>query len=283
MTLSDLIALLERTEVGWVRDFAEKAHGDQVRKYTGEPYIRHPEEVASLLLGVGIEDRDVLSAALLHDVVEDTTATLDDIRGSFGSRVAQLVSEVTDVSKPSDGNRRTRKAMDRDHLAKASPEGQSIKLADLISNSGSILAHDPDFAKVYLAEKRELLDVLIDGNPELYARATYIVDDGIARPQGQIIRYRGWGMKIEMRFSKVKWSRDSECWVALFDVAFDGEWKKNASEAAEGDFDRLMAGNKPDTIAALPELQKGLDAIRAKEKGDPIPKKSDMIGGDGEE
>lgn len=90
----------------------------------------------------------------------------------FGAAVAALVIEVTDVSRPSDGNRAARKAKDRDHLAKASPDAQTIKLADLISNTQSIVEHDPAFARVYLAEKEALLDVLTRGNAMLrtYAR-----------------------------------------------------------------------------------------------------------------
>jgi hypothetical protein len=73
-----------------------------------------------------------------------------------------------------------RKAIDRDRLAKASGGGQSIKLADLISNSESIVRHDPNFAVTYLAEKAELLDVLVLGDTELMRRARGLLESGLA-------------------------------------------------------------------------------------------------------
>ena len=152
------------------QQFAAKAHEGQKRKYTEEPYVYHPMRVA-FWVATALGDPEVTAAALLHDVVEDTAVTLDDIETQFGSRVAGLVEEVTDVSNQSDGNRRVRKAIDRDHLTQASPEGQSIKLADLIDNAESISQHDPGFAKVYMREKEELLEVLTRGNEDLYRHA----------------------------------------------------------------------------------------------------------------
>ena len=157
--------------------FATGAHASvgQVRKYTGEPYISHPRAVAQLVRSVP-HTRSMVCAAWLHDVVEDTGATIDDVREAFGDAVADLVEMLTDVSRPEDGNRAARKALDRAHLAKASPDAKTVKLADLIDNSRSIMAHDPQFARVYLAEKRLLLDVLTEGDPTLYAMAWRIVD-----------------------------------------------------------------------------------------------------------
>ena len=98
--------------------FATLAHGDQKRKYTGEMYIVHPIEVMEIVKTVPHDDA-MLAAALLHDVVEDTDVTLDEVRSAFGDDVAALVDDLTDVSKPEDGNRKTRKAMDREHSAQA--------------------------------------------------------------------------------------------------------------------------------------------------------------------
>ena len=109
----------------------------------------------------------MLAAAWLHDVVEDTPVTLQDIEFTFGSEVAELVENLTDVSQPQDGVRRVRKEKDRQHLAKTKPEAKTIKLADLIDNTRSIAEHDQKFAKIYLAEKRLLLEVLKEGNQTL--------------------------------------------------------------------------------------------------------------------
>ena len=82
---------------------------------------------------------DMMAAAWLHDVLEDTPTTYDDVRELVSENVADLVLQLTDISRPEDGNRAIRKGMDRDHLAKASPEAQTIKLADLIDNAKSII------------------------------------------------------------------------------------------------------------------------------------------------
>jgi len=146
--------------------FAVVAHGDQKRKYTKQPYVVHPFAVGKLLATV-TDDEEIIAAGILHDVVEDTYATGTDIKIFFGDRVQKLVLEVTDVSKPSDGNREIRKELDRQHIASSSPDGKTIKLADLIDNTYSIVEFDPDFAKVYMREKNKLLDILTEGNPEL--------------------------------------------------------------------------------------------------------------------
>ena len=157
--------------------YAMAAHASvqQKRKYTGEPYIVHPAEVASIVASVPGSTPDMVAAAWLHDVIEDTGCTFTDIHMAFGIDIATLVGWLTDVSKPEDGNRATRKAIDREHTAQAPAEAQTIKLADLISNSKSIMAHDPDFAKTYLAEKRMLLEVMTKGDPGLHAEASKYV------------------------------------------------------------------------------------------------------------
>ena len=154
--------------------FATQAHAGQTRKYTGEPYVNHPVEVMQLVSTV-TDDPEILAAAVLHDVVEDTPATIMNIRIGFNRRVAELVDDLTDVSKPEDGNRATRKELDRQHTAKASPDAKTIKLADLISNSRSIMKDDPNFAKVYMKEKTALLEVLTEGNIILFKQASDIV------------------------------------------------------------------------------------------------------------
>jgi (p)ppGpp synthase/HD superfamily hydrolase len=160
--------------VARARAFAAAAHGSQTRKYTGEPYIVHPIAVAETLAELGHPDETV-AAALLHDVVEDCGVTLATIEAEFGPRVAELVEQVTDVSRPEDGKRAKRKELDRLHLAEADPEGKSIKLADLIDNTKSIVVHDPHFASVYLREMRALLPVLHGGDPRLHERAARVV------------------------------------------------------------------------------------------------------------
>lgn len=155
------------------RAFAAAAHAGHTRKYTGEPYIVHPIAVSETLAELGHPD-EVVAAALLHDVVEDCGVALETIAAEFGPGVAALVEQVTDVSRPHDGNRTRRKEIDRLHLARATPGAKSIKLADLIDNTRSIVAHDPHFAAVYLREMRALLPVLHGGDPRLHERAARV-------------------------------------------------------------------------------------------------------------
>lgn len=162
--------------------FAAGAHAavGQKRKYSGEDYIHHPARVAALVRSAARHTDAVIAAAWLHDVVEDTQVTLEQINRHFGDEVEALVEQLTDPSKPSDGNRAARRAIDREHTSRASPEAKTIKLADLIDNSSSILNADDSFAKVYMAEKRLLLEVLTEGHPVLFERAKQIVDDYFA-------------------------------------------------------------------------------------------------------
>lgn len=157
------------------KSFATSAHEGQVRKYTGEPYINHCAEVVAILKTVGATE-DQIAAGWLHDTVEDCGVSLHDLHMLFSENIVDMVENLTDVSKPSDGCRAVRKAIDLEHTAAASPDAKTIKLADLISNTGSIVARDPDFAPVYLKEKRALLKVLTEGNQELWATANCICE-----------------------------------------------------------------------------------------------------------
>lgn len=155
-----------------VISFAAAAHGDQNRKYTDEPYIVHPIAVAQLLMSV-TDDFDIIAAGILHDVIEDTHKTRGDIEVAFNKRIADLVFEVSDISKHDDGNREIRKEIDRAFLSIASADAKTIKLADMIDNTKTIKEHDPDFAKVYLKEMVRLLDVLKEGDSLLWETARW--------------------------------------------------------------------------------------------------------------
>jgi (p)ppGpp synthase/HD superfamily hydrolase len=165
------------TQLEKAMTFCKASHSaiGQTRKYTGEPYWTHPFAVMRIVESVPHTETQLV-AALLHDVVEDTQVTLDLVRDEFGNEVATIVDWLTDRSTLDMGNRQTRKAYDRERLATAPAEVQTVKLADLIHNSATITAHDPDFAKVYMKEKQLLLDVLTQGDAVLHARASAIVN-----------------------------------------------------------------------------------------------------------
>lgn len=158
------------------RYFAIAAHEavQQKRKYTGEPYWKHPETVAGMVKSVG-GDENMACAAFAHDCAEDCNISIDLIQDLFGKDVATLVSGLTDVSKKQDGNRAKRKEIDRIHTAEQSARCKTIKLCDLIDNTKSILQHDREFAKVYIKEKELLLEVLKEGDERLWNVANEIV------------------------------------------------------------------------------------------------------------
>lgn len=157
-------------------NFAMVAHASvqQIRKYTGEPYIVHPVEVADIMRVHG-GTVNQMAAALLHDVVEDTPVTPLEIVAHFGTDISALVMWLTDVSTPEDGNRATRKGMDRQHSIAAPAEAQSVKVADLISNSNSIIKYDPNFAVTFMREKALLLKGLKKADKKLLDKAKKIV------------------------------------------------------------------------------------------------------------
>lgn len=149
---------------------ATEAHKEQRRRYTNEPYIVHPFAVAGLVTAIG-GTSTMIQAAFLHDVVEDTDTDNADIETHFGVEVANLVWWVTNKSKPSDGNRAERRKIDRNHIAAAPAEAQTIKLADIIDNTRSIGALDSKFADTYMLEKFRMLKILTEGDKSLHAIA----------------------------------------------------------------------------------------------------------------
>jgi len=123
--------------------FAANKHRREKRKGAdGEPYINHPLEVLNLLTGIGkIEDFNVLIAAVLHDTIEDTETTAEEIKKLFGAKVCKMVLELTDdKSLP----KAKRKQLQIEHAPHISIGAKQIKLADKISNIRDILENSPD-------------------------------------------------------------------------------------------------------------------------------------------
>lgn len=114
-----------------------KAHSGSFRKDTTTPYIVHPME-ASVIVATMTDDKTILAAAVLHDVVEDTDYTIDDIRKEFGKNVARLVSAESEDKRdnlPPEATWKIRKQETLDHLKnQASKEEKIITLGDKLSN-----------------------------------------------------------------------------------------------------------------------------------------------------
>jgi GTP pyrophosphokinase len=115
-------------------EFALRFHGDQ-RRPTGAPYAEHLLEAVEVLVrGAGVSDQDVLCAAVLHDVVEDTPCTIGDVRSAFGNRVADMVGWVTKPDPADGADKKSAKEAYLSSLADAPDDAILVKLADRASN-----------------------------------------------------------------------------------------------------------------------------------------------------
>jgi len=168
---------------------ADRTYGPtgQKRKYSGEPYIIHPIHVCTILQRLSanfpesVVTAEMQAAAILHDVVEDTGITIELVEQEFGLEVSRIVAGLTDVSKPEDGNRAARKALDLSHTAEQASDVKTVKLADLISNAPSIISNDKGFAVRWMSEKEALLEVLADGDRVLHSIASDILRNFLMR------------------------------------------------------------------------------------------------------
>jgi (p)ppGpp synthase/HD superfamily hydrolase len=135
--------------------FSADRHRDQRRKGArGTPYINHPLEVAERIVRVGgIDDLDILIAAILHDTIEDTETTADEIEDQFGSAVAGLVLEVTDDKSLTSSER---KRLEIEHAPHLTTGAKLIKLADKISNVADTESNPP--ASWSRQRRRDYLD-----------------------------------------------------------------------------------------------------------------------------
>ncbi len=167
-------------------DFVKEQHGQQKRKYTGEPYWHHVYAVAEI---VSEYEPDGLEIALGHDLLEDTACTYDDLffflknngydkeEASFiANGVQELTDEFVKENYP-DKNRKDRKKLEAERLGKVSPLAQSVKYADLIHNMQSIVEEDKDFARIFSKEKRNLLDQMRRGNIDLFIKCCHTLQE----------------------------------------------------------------------------------------------------------
>ncbi len=152
---------------------------DHRRKVTNEPYEWHPQRVAETVRRAGHRP-ELVAAAHLHDTIEDTKVTHDDIAWDFGPVVAGLVRELShdpDDKRP----RAIRKAAENERLRGISADAQTIKYADIIDNVSDIAETDAEFAAVYIPEKRTALRLMDRGDPDLRAIAAAEVKKAAAK------------------------------------------------------------------------------------------------------
>lgn len=160
VTERDLAALDEAV------DFAAGWHGDQTRP-AGEPYVEHLLEVVCVLVeGVGTTDIDVLRAAVLHDVVEDTGCSPTEVRERFGDRVAELVDWVTKPAPSSGQTREQVRAAYLTRLREAPDDALLVKLADRLSNVQRLDSHPrPEKQRSYYRETVRSIAPLAESHP----------------------------------------------------------------------------------------------------------------------
>jgi guanosine-3',5'-bis(diphosphate) 3'-pyrophosphohydrolase len=135
--------------------FAAHKHRDQRRKDAeASPYINHPIALAEVLAEEGgVADIAVLAAALLHDTIEDTATTAEELRAAFGAHIAGVVVEVSDDKTL---EKAERKRLQIEHAAGLSRDAKLVKLADKICNLRDVAERPP--AKWDLARRREYFD-----------------------------------------------------------------------------------------------------------------------------
>lgn len=136
-----------------------------LRKHAEDPYIFHPLSVAMAADDLGMS-RNLIEAALFHDIVEDTDFTVADIASLWGQNVARYVGYMTEV--PTEGNRAERKSRELARLVHwGGPDLQTLKILDLWDNARSIFAHEgfAKFAPVFLREAVALADALTLADP----------------------------------------------------------------------------------------------------------------------
>lgn len=201
VTIADIYAAAAHAAVG------------QRRKYTDEPYIVHPREVAEIIrVNIPNHTPEMLAACKGHDLLEDTDCTEEDLLPFFGPVATSYIVWMTDIHaktkrkinkilfilatgeistkdrrvfetqleilKAAYPKRSVRKNDDLEHMARAPAEVQHCKVADFISNTRTIVKYDLDFAETYLEEKTRALDVLTKADPMLVMRARELISDG---------------------------------------------------------------------------------------------------------
>lgn len=150
--------------------FAADKHRDQKRKdVDASPYINHPIYVAQILADIGgVDDLEILAAAVLHDTVEDTEAESADIEREFGARIARIVGEVTDDKSLSKSER---KRLQIEHARHMSEEGALVKVADKIANVRDIASNPPkDWDHARRVEYLAWAEQVVENCPKVNAR-----------------------------------------------------------------------------------------------------------------
>ncbi len=141
--------------------FANDAHTGQHRKGSGAPYIVHPRGVYKILKDLGVKDRELLVAAYLHDTIEDSPTTYNNIKKEFSKNTADLVKQVSSDKKTIDKVGKEQYLLDK--MLKISDAALSLKLADRVQNLTDIMTASKGFAEKMWVQTRYIIDGLRKG------------------------------------------------------------------------------------------------------------------------
>lgn len=167
-------------------DFVKEQHGGQNRNYTNEPYYTHLWAVAEIIYSIG-GNQWMICVALCHDLFENTDCTEKMLRAKLrelgfshlGIRfIIKGVNFLTDYftkERFPTMNRAMRKEKEAKRLWNIPAVFQTIKYADLIDNTNSIMEHDPKFAETYLEEKKFILSGMVKGQPDLLSACRFLI------------------------------------------------------------------------------------------------------------
>ena len=162
-------------------EFAARKHRMQRRKdEDASPYINHPIALMSVLcVEAGISDAGILSVAALHDTIEDTETTQEEIQAAFGMEIAMLVAEMTDdKSLP----KAERKRLQIEHAQHMSRDAALVKLADKICNLRDVEASPPSgWAVERQREYFEWARAVVDGLPHVNQKLLELFEEAYAR------------------------------------------------------------------------------------------------------
>jgi guanosine-3',5'-bis(diphosphate) 3'-pyrophosphohydrolase len=167
--------------------FAADRHRSQPRKdELKTPYVNHLIDVIHLLVDHGIRDAATLAAAALHDTVEDTATTLEELEERFGLEVRDLVAEMTDDKRLPKAER---KRLQVEHAAGMSPKAALIKLADKIANARDVghrpaVSWSPERRLEYLVWAAEVVERLPPVSQALRDRFDEVHHEGVAVVNG---------------------------------------------------------------------------------------------------
>lgn len=161
--------------------FATAAHDGQFRKYTGEPYIVHPMAVAKTVADFGGDTNQVI-AAYLHDTIEDVEEITEAIiKANFGDDITMLVVGMTKHTYPKTVKRREKKQLEAVRLAACDGRVQTIKCADIIDNSGSIIQYDTSFAETYLEENFKTVQGMTGAQDNIRSYALAVLEAELSK------------------------------------------------------------------------------------------------------